>query len=73
MIMRLLEDLRFVVGLLFGIISVILLGVALLGQPQVNDEMQLNLVTGAAMVVFSAIMLGMALAADRADGAVNVQ
>ncbi|MBC7545975.1 MAG: hypothetical protein H7338_24870 [Candidatus Sericytochromatia bacterium] len=60
MLTRLWEDLRFVVGLLFGIFSVILLGVAAFGEVQVRDELHLNLVTGAVMAVFALIMLAMA-------------
>ena len=68
MLTRLLEDLRFVVGLLFGIISLILLGVGLLGEAQPHDELHLNLVTGACMGVFALIMLVMAVQGSKTDG-----
>jgi hypothetical protein len=67
MLHRLLEDLRFVIGALFGSIGLILLAVAL-GDPQPQDTLHLNLTTGAAMTVFAGVMVAMALAALRQPG-----
>ncbi len=59
MLVRLLEDLRFVIGLFFGIVSVILIAGGSSAEPNVVP-LSLNFYSGIAMGLFSAIMLGMA-------------
>jgi hypothetical protein len=58
---RLIEDLRFVIGLFFLIISVILLGLGLFSSELPAHGMNLNLGAGAVMAVFSALMLTLAV------------
>lgn len=50
---RHLEDLRFVIGLFFGVLAAILIGTGLL----IPHPQHLNLITGVCMGVFSAIMV----------------
>ena len=64
---RLLEDLRFIVGSLFGVIGAILLVVAGRGDPTGRDALHLNLMSGTAMAVFAAVMVAMAVRAARPD------
>ena len=62
-LMNRLEDLRFVIGLFFGIVSIILLVTSLFvgSTPEASDSGNLNLFTGIVMFVFSVFMLGSAI------------
>jgi len=61
--MKRLDDLRFVIGLFFGIVSIILLITSFFVEatPQASDAGNLNLFAGTVMFVFSAFMLGSAM------------
>jgi len=63
MFLKLVEDLRFVIGSLFGIISVLLLGVGFVDGIPAGADMNLNLMAGSVMFVFAAVMLGLSWAA----------
>jgi hypothetical protein len=65
--MKLLEDLRFVIGLLFAILGLLVLGAGLLHPPAVPGDLNANIVGGTAMTGFAALMLALALLA-RAKG-----
>lgn len=65
--MRLLEDLRFIIGLLFAILGVLVLGAGLLHPPAAPGAINANLVGGVAMAAFAALMLGLALFARPTD------
>ncbi len=66
--MRLLEDLRFIIGLLFGIIGVMVLAAGIFNPPAMPGVLNADLVGGAVMTAFAALMLGLALLAPRKDG-----
>jgi hypothetical protein len=59
--MKLLEDLRFVIGLLFAILGLLVLGAGLLHPTAEPGALNANIVGGVAMTVFAAVMLGLAL------------
>ena len=59
--MRYLEDLRFVIGAFFAIVSLILLAVGLVNGTPPTHGINLNLMTGAAMGIFSVAMIGLAV------------
>lgn len=61
MLLRYLEDLRFIIGVFFGIIGVILLITGLLDGSQTPEGVHLNLVAGGAMVGISALMLALSI------------
>ncbi len=64
--MRLLEDLRFIIGLLFAILGVLVLGAGLLHP--VASGVNANLVGGGAMTAFAVLMLGLAIfGGDRSE------
>lgn len=63
MIYELLDDLRFPIGLLFSIFSVILVYLGLTEPLPNNADLNLNLLAGAAMGVFGLFMIGSALIA----------
>jgi len=58
---RRLEDLRFIIGLLFAILGLLLLFAGPAFRPAVAGTINANLVGGIAMTVFAALMLGLAL------------
>ena len=59
--MKLLEDLRFVIGLLFAILGLLVLGAGLLHPPTAPGDLNANVVGGVAMTGFAAVMLLLAL------------
>jgi hypothetical protein len=60
--MRLLEDLRFIIGLLFAILGLLVLGAGLLPPPAgPGGGVNANLVGGVTMTAFAALMLGLAI------------
>jgi hypothetical protein len=59
--MRLLEDLRFVIGLLFAILGLLVLGAGLLHPAAEPGTLNANIVGGVAMTAFAALMLTLAL------------
>ena len=59
--MRRLEDLRFIIGVLFAILGLLVLFVAPVFRPAVPGAINANLVGGIAMTAFAALMLGLAL------------
>ncbi len=63
--MRLLEDLRFIIGLLFAIIGFLVLGAGLLHPPAAPGTLNANLVGGAVMTAFAVLMLLLAVLARR--------
>ena len=63
--MRLLEDLRFIIGLLFAILGLLVLGAGLLHSTP--GAVNANLVGGVAMTLFAALMLALALFAPPKD------
>jgi hypothetical protein len=70
MLIRLVSDLRFVIGVFFGILALILLGVgAFLNPAAAVGDINLNLLTGAVMAVFSCLMVTLALRALARDAA----
>ncbi len=66
--MRLLEDLRFIIGLLFGIIGVMVLAAGVFNPPAMPGVLNADLVGGAVMTAFAALRLGLARLAPRKDG-----
>ncbi len=64
--MRLLEDLRFIIGLLFAILGVLVLGAGVL-HPVATGDVNANLVGGGAMTAFAAVMLGLAIFGGRRE------
>jgi hypothetical protein len=64
--MRLLEDLRFIIGLLFAILGLLVLGEGLL-RPPASGAVNANLVGGLAMALFAALMLALAILAPPRD------
>jgi len=55
------EDLRFIIGLLFGVLGLLVLFATPGYKPSVEGAVNANLVGGIAMTVFAALMLGLAL------------
>lgn len=58
--MRLLEDLRFIIGLLFAILGLLVLGAGVLHPPEAGTT-NANLVGGLAMTAFAVLMLALAV------------
>ena len=61
-------DLRFPIGLMFGVIGLLLIGYGLMGDPAVYSVslgINVNLWAGLGMAVFSALMLASARHASR--------
>ena len=58
--MRLLEDLRFIIGLLFAILGVLVLGAGIL-HPAAPGGVNANLVGGGTMTAFAVLMLALAI------------
>ena len=56
----LLEDLRFFIGLFFLIVGAILIGQGFI-NPSVTEGLDLNLATGSCLLLFSAIILSLAI------------
>lgn len=67
--MKLLEDLRFIIGLLFGILGLLVLGAGLLHPPAAPGVVNANLLGGIAMTAFAAVMLALALLGRGKGGA----
>jgi hypothetical protein len=65
--LKLLEDLRFVIGLLFAILGLLVLGAGLL-HPAAPDGLNANIVGGVTMTAFAALMLALALHARGKGG-----
>jgi len=65
--MRLLEDLRFIIGLLFGIIGVMVLVAGFFNPPAMPGELNADLVGGAVMTAFAVLMLALAILAPPKD------
>ncbi len=59
--MRLLEDLRFIIGLLFGIIGVMVLVAGIFNPPAMPGVLNADLVGGVLMTAFAVVMLGLAI------------
>ena len=59
--MRLLEDLRFIIGLLFGILGLLVLFGTPAYKPALEGAVNANRVGGIAMTVFAALMLALAI------------
>lgn len=59
--MRLLEDLRFIIGLLFGIIGVMVLVAGFFNPPTMPGVLNADLVGGVLMTAFAILMLGLAI------------
>ncbi len=67
--MRFLEDLRFIIGLLFAIIGLLVLGAGVLHPAAAAPgTLNANLVGGAAMTLFAALMILLAVFAPRKEG-----
>lgn len=64
MFLRLLEDLRFVIGFFFTIISIILFFVGLTDTPSQNLDINLNLIASAYMGTFSLFMLAISIRSE---------
>ena len=58
--MRFLDDLRFIIGLLFLILGALVLVAAPAYRPTVEGAVNANLVGGIAMTAFAALMLALA-------------
>jgi hypothetical protein len=58
---RRLEDLRFIIGLLFGIVGLLVLFASPAFRPALPGAINANLVGGVAMTAFAALMLALAL------------
>ena len=67
--MKLLEDLRFVIGLLFAILGLLVLGAGLLHPAGEPGALNANIVGGVTMTVFAALMLTLALLGRGKGGA----
>ena len=59
--MRYLDDLRFIIGVVFAIIGLLVLFAGPRFQPAVAGAINANLVGGIAMTAFAALMLGLAI------------
>ncbi len=66
--MRLLDDLRFIIGLLFGIIGVMVLLAGIFNPPAAPGIVNADLVGGVLMTAFAILMLVLALVARPKDG-----
>lgn len=66
--MRLFEDLRFIIGLLFAILGLLVLGAGLLHPPAAPGGLNANLLGGIAMTAFAVVMLALALLARGKGG-----
>jgi len=64
---RLLDDLRFIIGLLFGILGLLVLFATPGYKPSVEGAVNANLVGGIAMTAFAVLMLVLALLGHRKD------
>jgi hypothetical protein len=51
-------DLRFIIGLFFGSLAVILVGAFAFGPSDLVADIHVNLLVGCAMGLFAAVMLG---------------
>jgi len=56
-----LEDLRFVIGLFFAILGVLLMTVGTINASTYPDGLRLNLWSGAAMGIFAAVMISLSV------------
>jgi len=65
--MRRLDDLRFIIGLLFGILGLLVLFATPGYKPAVEGAVNANLVGGIAMTAFAALMLTLALLSKPED------
>ena len=65
--MRLLEDLRFIIGLLFGIIGLMVLVAGFFNPPTMPGVLNADLVGGVLMTAFAAVMLLLAYLAPPKD------
>ncbi len=65
--MRLLDDLRFIIGLLFGIIGVMVLLAGIFNPPAAPGIVNADLVGGILMSAFAALMLLLAIFARPRD------
>ena len=65
--MRLLEDLRFIIGLLFLILGVLVLVAAPGARPAVGGGVNADLVGGVVMTLFAVLMLLLAILAQPKD------
>ena len=66
--LKLLEDLRFVIGLLFAILGLLVLGAGLLHPATEPGALNANIVGGVTMTAFAALMLALALLAKGKSG-----
>lgn len=67
--MKLLEDLRFVIGLLFAILGLLVLAAGLLQPATEPGALNANLVGGVTMTAFAVVMLALALLGRGKGGA----
>jgi len=58
---RRLDDLRFIIGLLFAVLGLLVLFATPAFQPPLPGAINANLVGGLAMTAFAALMLGLAI------------
>ena len=67
--MRYLDDLRFIIGVVFAIMGLLVLFAGPAFQPTVAGAINANLVGGIAMTAFAVLMLGLAIFAplDKGD------
>ena len=63
--MNLLDDLRFIIGLLFAILGIVVLIAGLAGPAAAPGTANANLVGGVAMTSFAVLMLALALLGAR--------
>ena len=68
--MRYLDDLRFIIGVVFAIMGLLVLFATPAFVPPLPGAVNANLVGGIAMTAFAALMLGLAFLAplDKSDG-----
>jgi len=65
--MKLLDDLRFIIGVLFAILGVLVLATGLTGPAAAPGTVNANLVGGIAMTAFAVLMLALAITARRRE------
>ncbi len=65
MFRNLMEDLRFIIGLFFGVISIILLLAGLIAAPNATSDFNLNLIVGGYIGCFSIVMLVLGIRASK--------
>lgn len=65
--MKLLDDLRFIIGVLFAILGVVVLATGLFGPAAAPGTVNANIVGGTAMTAFAILMLALALTAKPRD------